>query len=308
MALRAGAILFAAAAFALLAAAPAGAQLGDQLSAYTGANAEGYLEPLADAIGTNLNTGIFRTARIPRMGPLVRLEIQIMSVFFSDDDRTFRAVTEAGFSPEQRVDAPTVVGSGAAVTVEGDGGTKFSFPGGFDLGSFALAVPQLRIGAAMGTELIVRYFAANVGDDDLGKIGLFGIGARHSISQHFGPVLPVDVAAGIFWQQLKLGEDEQGNDIILSSALSIGVQASTEIVRFVAPYGGLSYDTRSTEVTYESEASGEDETVNIDFGRKGGAHLALGVMFDLPVFKAFVEYNVASQSSFAFGIGFGYGG
>jgi hypothetical protein len=300
--------MLAAFAFTLFSAAPAAAQLGDQLSAYSGANAEGYLGPLADALGTSLNTGIFRTAHIPRMGPLARLEIQIMGVFFSDDDRTFSAVTEAGFSPEQRVSAPTVVGSGTAVTVEGDGGTKFSFPGGFDLNSFALAVPQLRIGAVMGTELVVRYFAANVGDDDLGKINLFGIGARHSISQHFGPVLPVDVAAGFFWQQLKLGEDDQGNDIIVSSALSFGVQASTEIVRFIVPYGGLSYDTHSTEVTYESDASDSEDTVNLDFEKKGTMHLTLGVMFDLPVFKAFAEYNVASQNSVAFGIGFGFGG
>ncbi len=305
---RAGTLVLATAAFLALSAIPAAAQLGDQLSSYSGANAEGYLGPLADAIGTDLNTGIFRTAHIPRMGPLVRLEIQIMSVLFSDDDRMFNAVTEGGFSPEQRVAAPTIVGPGEAVTVEGDGGTQFSFPGGFDLNSFALAVPQLRIGAVMGTELIVRYFAANVGDDDLGKISLFGIGARHSVSQHFGPALPVDIAAGFFWQQLKLGEDEQGNDIIASNAFSFGVQASTEVVRFVVPYGGLSYDTHSAEVTYESEASGSEETVNLDFEKSDTMHLTLGVMFDLPVFKAFAEYNVASQNSFAFGIGFGFGG
>ena len=308
MASRAGTLALATAAFLALSALPAAAQLGDQLSSYSGANAEGYLGPLADAIGTNLNTGIFRTAHIPRMGPLVRLEIQIMSVLFSDDDRTFNAVTESGFSPEQRVAAPTIVGPGEAVTVDGDGGTQFSFPGGFDLNSFAIAVPQLRIGAVMGTELIVRYFAANVGDDDLGKINLFGIGARHSISQYFGPLIPVDVAAGFFWQQLKLGEDDQGNDIIASNAFSFGVQASKEIVRFVAPYGGLSYDTHSTEVTYESEASGSEETVNIDFEKSDTLHLTLGIMFNLPVLKAFAEYNVASQNSFAFGIGFGFGG
>mgnify|MGYP001080716230 FL=1 len=194
------------------------------------------------------------------------------------------------------------------MTVEGDGGTQFSFPGGFDLGSFALAVPQLRVGALMGTELIVRYFAAQIGDDDFGAISLFGIGARHSISQYFPSALPVDVAAGFFWQQLKLGEDDQGNDIIATSALSFGVQASTEIVRFIVPYGGLSYDAHSTEVTYESEIFDEEETVDLDFERTETLRLSLGLMFDLPVFKAFAEYNVAAQNSFVLGIGFGFGG
>jgi hypothetical protein len=289
-------------------APPAAAQLGDQLSSYTGANAEGYLQPLTDAIGSDLNSGIFRTAHIPKMGPLVRLEIQLMSVLFSDDDKTFNAITEGDFSPQQRVSAPTVVGSEKAVVVEGDGGSQFAFPGGFDLSSFTLAVPQLRIGAVMGSELLLRYFAMQIGDDDLGNISLFGIGARHSITQYLGDKLPLDLAAGFFWQSLKLGEDEQGNDIVSSSAFSIGVQASKEVVKFVVPYGGLSYDMQSTEVTYETDSFGASETIDVDFERVDTARLTLGIMFDLPVLKAFAEYNLASQSSFVLGIGFGYGG
>lgn len=305
---RAGTRMLATIAVLVLLAPPAGAQLADQLSAYSGANAEGYLGPLADALGADLNAGIYRTASIPVAGPLLRLEIQIMSVLFSGGDRTFDALTEEGFTPEQRVEAPTVVGSTTAVTVDGDGGTRFSFPGGFDLSSFALAVPQLRVGALMGTELLFRYFAAQMGDDDLGTVSLFGIGARHSISQYFGSLLPVDVAAGFFWQQLKLGEDDQGNDIIATSALSFGVQASKEIVKFVAPYGGISYDSHSTEVTYENDSFDAEETVDLDFERTDTVRLTLGLMIDLPVFKAFAEYNVAAQNSFVFGIGLGFGG
>nr|MCK4408798.1 hypothetical protein [Candidatus Eisenbacteria bacterium] len=52
----------------LLAAVPVSAQIGDQISAYSGANAEGYLEPLALAIGANLNSGLFHSAHIPLEG------------------------------------------------------------------------------------------------------------------------------------------------------------------------------------------------------------------------------------------------
>ena len=49
----------------LLAASPASADaIGDQLSAYGEENATGYLQPLVDAIGCEINSGLFHTATI----------------------------------------------------------------------------------------------------------------------------------------------------------------------------------------------------------------------------------------------------
>ena len=294
-------------------AAPLAAQINNQLSAYTGANATGYLQPLATAFGADLNSGIFRTASIPKMGPKIRLEFQVMGVFFGDDDRTFRAVTERGFTPVTYADAPTVVGSEEALIVEGDGGTAFAFPGGLNLNSFALAAPQLRVGGVFGTEVILRYFAIKVAgsedsessSSDLGKISFFGIGLKHSVSQYLSPGFPVDLSAGFFWQSLAIGENKQGDDLISSDALSIGVQASKKLGTFFEPYTGLSYDSHTMDVSYESEATGSTTTVDISFETETTLHLTLGFMLEFPVVKGFAEYNIASQSSFAFGLGFG---
>ena len=294
-------------------APPLAAQIGDQLSTYTGKNATGYLQPFSSAFGADLNSGIFRTASIPKMRPKIRLELQVMSVIFGDDDRTFRAVTERGFTPETYAYAPTVVGSGKALIVEGDGGTAFAFPGGFDLHSFALAAPQLRVGGLFGTEVILRYFALDVGGSDdsensdsgLGKISLFGIGLKHSVSQYLPLLIPVDLSAGFFWQSFGLGENEKGDKLISSKAFSIGVQASKKMAMFFEPYAGVSYDTHSMDVSYESEATDPTTTVEIDFEKDSSLHLTLGLMLELPVMKAFAEYNIAGRNSFAFGLGFG---
>jgi len=293
-------------------APPLAAQINDQLSAYTGANATGYLQPLANAFGADLNSGIFRTASIPKMAPKIRLEIQVMGVFFGDDDRTFRAVTERGFTPVTYAYAPTVVGSEEALIVEGDGGTAFAFPGGLDLNSFALAVPQLRAGGVFGSEVILRYFAIRVAgsgesgsSSDLGKISFFGIGLKHNISQYLSPGIPVDLSAGFFWQSFSMGENDRGDDLISSDALSIGVQASKKLGTFFEPYTGLSYDSHTMDVSYESEATGSTTTVDISFETETTLHLTLGFMLEFPVVKGFAEYNIASQSSFAFGLGFG---
>lgn len=293
-------------------ATPLSAQIEDQLSAYTGANATGYLQPLANAFGADLNCGIFRSASIPYLRPTVRLEVQVMSVLFGSDDKTFRAITEHGFSPEQRVSAPTVVGSEKAVLVDGDGGTTYAFPGGFDLHSFALAAPQLRVGGLYGTEAILRYFAMKVGggdeegDKDLGDVSLFGLGLKHDISRYMPPGLPVDLSAGFFWQRFSLGENEKGGHLMESNAFSLGVQASKKLGFFFVPYTGLSYDTHSMDVSYDSEAEGEKETIDVDFDKTSTLHFTLGLMLNTPGLNIFGEYNIASQSSFSFGVGLGF--
>jgi len=293
-------------------ATPLSAQIESQLSAYTGANATGYLQPLANAFGADLNCGIFRSASIPHLRPSLRLEVQVMSVFFGDDDKTFMAVTEHGFSPEQRVSAPTVVGSEKAVLVDGDGGTSYAFPGGFDLHSFALAAPQLRVGGLFGTEAIFRYFAIRVagGDGeenkDLGDINFFGFGLKHDISQYMPPGLPVDLSAGFFWQRLSIGENERGGHLMESNAFSIGVQASKKLAYFFVPYTGLSYDTHSMSVSYDTESDGTKKTENIDLDKTSTLHFTLGLMLNTPGMNIFGEYNIASLSSFSFGVGLGF--
>lgn len=290
----------------LCVAVPASAQLNDQLSAYTGDNAEGYLEPLANAFGAALNDGYFYSAAIPRSSLRISLEFPVMGVIFGSDDRTFRATTEGGFSPPTTADAPTIVGTGDAAIVTGDGGTSYAFPGGLDLNSFGLVVPQLRVGGVLGTEAVIRWFAFDANtDSELGKISLFGLGLRHSVSQYF-PAMPLEVAAGFMWQTFSVGENTSGDDLISTDALTFGVQASKPIeagLFMLEPFAGLSFDTFSMNVKYESDVTAE--TIDLDFERNNTVHLTLGAGLSLPVVHVHGAWNFASQNSFDFGIGLG---
>lgn len=288
----------------VLLASPLAAQIEDNLKMYTGANATGYFGPLVKAISTSLNTSLYHTAHIPKNGLVLKLEVPVMGMIFSDDDKTFNAVTEGAFSPRQTVEAPTVIGSGQSVTVDGAAGSSYTFPGGLSLNSFALTVPQLRIGAVQGTEAIIRFIAFRIGDTDLGNLNLFGFGIRHSISQYLGPAPPVDVAASFIWQRFKLGENESGGDLSLTNTYSIGIQVSTRYAKFIIPYTGLSYDKYSTDVEYEYEELGETEEIKLDF-EGDTLHWVLGLTIDFYNIHFFGEYNVASQNSFGFGLGFG---
>lgn len=280
------------------------AEIGDQLSAYTSLNAEGYLAPLKNAFGTDLNSGLFYSASVPISGFHISFEIRAMAAFFGDDDKTFNATTEGGFTPEQTAEAPTVVGPENSVAVDGSGGTAYIFPGGFDLSSFGLLVPQLRIGSIMGTEGLVRYFALDVGDSELGNISLFGFGLRHSISQYLGPVPPLDLSAGFFWQQFKLGENDAGDDLLSTSAFSIGVQASKSF-GILQPYGGLSLDYFSMKAEYESDVPSESGTVSLDYPSESTVRLTAGLSLNFYILHLNAEYNLAEMNSFSFGLAVG---
>ena len=289
----------------LFCASPLSAQVEDHIAAYTGENATGYLNPLAGAIGTTLNSGLYRSAYIPKTGFTIAIEFPVMGLYFGDDDKTFTATTEAGFSPQQTAEAPTIIGDTKAVIVDGDGGTQFAFPGGFDVGSFALTAPQLRIGSVFGTEAMIRFVAFKVGDNDLGNVSLFGLGFRHSLSQYMGPVPPIDLAASFFWQSFKLGENESGEDLTKTNTYSFGIQASKHILPILTPYTGLYYNSYTMDVTYESEVAGEEDPIDLTFD-DGYVQWAIGVEFNLAVLNIFVEYNVSSYNSLAFGLGLGF--
>ena len=139
----------------------------------------------------------------------------------------------------------------------------------------------------------------------MGDVMFFGIGGRHSISQYFGPAPPFDLAANIFWQTLRLGENENGSDLSKTNSFTIGVHASKDIWTLLAPYTGLSYDTYTNEIKYQSEASGTTENIDLTFD-DSTIHWTIGLLFKASFFRAYGEYNIASRSSFAFGLGFGF--
>ena len=278
----------------LLTAVPASAQVLDALSSYTGVNARGYMQPIAEAFGADLNDAFFYSADIPKSGARFKFEIAVMSVIFSDEDASFQGTTEGGFMPQQTVTVPTIVGTGQSVTVTGQGGTQFSFPGGFDLNSFALAVPQIRIGAVKGTEALIRFFASDIGDNEIGEIDLFGLGLRHSLTQYFES--PVALAIGGMWQNFSMG-----TNFVDSNAFTLGLQGSKRF-GILEPYGGVSWDYFKMDLTFTDNTN---QQTTVDFDSNTTARLTLGLGLNYVVGNAFAEYNIASTNSFAFGLTLG---
>lgn len=279
-------------------AAPASAQ--SPLEAYTGRNASGYLAPLVDAFRSNLNSGLFHSARVESNGFHVSLEFTGMMTNFDEQSRSFMAVTE-GFDPQRRVPAPTIVGDTDAVFVTGNASTVYAFPGGFDVSDWYLSAPQLRIGNWKGTEAVARAIFYDTGNEDVGSLGVWGFGARHSISQYFSRIVPVDLAVAGMWQHAQL-HTKTGLDIVDSDLYTVALHSGVALGDLY-PYLGLAIDWYRFGVHYEISGI---EPIDLQFDANAGFQLTLGASYRVGFVAAFGEYNFADQNTLAAGLSVNY--
>lgn len=295
---RSGRVRLLAALALVLAAAPASAQLESNLTTLSGEQAEGYLGPLSSGISGMLNSGIFRSGDVPFVGFNFSLDLKAVIVSFDDADRVFTTPDVPGFGTTE---APTVIGDTQSVSQSGPGGATLQYPGGFDLEKFGIAVPQLTIGSVLGTRAIVRYISLSLADEneDLGDFTLWGIGGQHSISRYL-PGFPVDVAAGVMYQQFNIGDD----DLVKANALALNVTGSRKFgaVISVEPYVGVGLDSFSMDAEYTAE---DDTNVSVSFDRENDFHGTLGANVNLPILKVHGEVNLAATNGYALGVSFG---
>ena len=268
------------------------AQLDSNLGGLTSDNVEGYLAPLPQAFSGALNLAVFEGADIPLTGLNVSLGVKAMAVGFDDEDRVYRPSVPDGF---ERGEVATVVGDTEATYLDGGGGLQLGFPGGFDIETFALAVPQLTVGSFMGTRAVIRYIAVELDDTELGDLELIGYGLQHSISQYF-PLFPANVAAGFFIQSFKVGED-----LVESDAFHFSVMGSKSFGTF-EPYLGLGFDSYSFDVSYDNTLDDTDDKVKVEFSSENDFHGTLGVAAHLALVHAHLELTTAASLGVAFGV------
>ncbi|HHS13827.1 MAG TPA: hypothetical protein ENN03_08705 [bacterium] len=271
-----------------------GQGLEDNVSEYSSANGQLYLQPLADAFGANINSGWFSTARIPRYGIRFQFGLKAMAAFITESQKTFSPVPESGFNPPSGTELPTVFGDEEGVEIPGLG---VSVPGVWNTSYFPMVVPQLTVGSFFGTEASIRYISLRI-NEEIGQISLFGWGIRHSLSQYI-PLIPFDIAAGYFWQQFKVG------DLVEANASLAGLQASYSL-SVLTLYAGLGLESSTLNVKYLFEEEGE--SVNVQFDLKGTNRFrtTLGIALNLPVIKIHADYNMGSQNTACAGVSFGF--
>lgn len=275
------------------------AQIEDNLQRYAEDNGKGYIQPLVNGLAVSMNRGWYHSGHVPELGLRLKVGVVGMVAPVLDKDRTFVSSTEGVFNPSTTAKVPTIVGSEESVTVTGTGGTKYTFPGGLNMDMTGFAVPQLTVGSLLGTEATVRYFAAELGDTEIGDVKLIGLGVRHSLSQYLF-YSPIDVSLGVFWQSIKVGDD-----LLQFKTLYMGLQASRGFGPLIL-YGGVGYDQSTASINYEYTDANQNTLLSYDMKGDDGIEYTMGLGLKILLVHLNGDFTFGKRTVYTVGLSIGY--
>ncbi len=273
-------------------------KLEDNLKQMSMTTVTGYIQPVTDLFGADMHSGYYHAAEVEKFGFHLRLDIIAMAAAVSDGQKTFDAPTPSGFNPAT-FKAPTVFGGARTQVVDSRTGRPYSAvaDGLFTTNYMPLAVPQLTIGNIYGTQATVRYITLpKMSGDNIPNITLWGLGARHSISQYL-PMVPLDLSAGIYFNSFTFG------DLIDFKGMAINAQASKSF-SIMTLYGGLQWENSSMNLKYTSTDI-TSPSVNVSMDGANNFRFIAGLDLGLGPIHLFADANFGSITVFSGGIGFG---
>ncbi len=264
----------------------------DFLNTYVDDNTGPYLQPLFDLFTSNLNSGTREWSSIDS-SLYIRLGMIVMNSYPTNSQKTFTAKTGENFEPFQTAKAPTIIGNINPVEVEGINGTSYIFPGGYNLKSLPLAVPQITIGGIMNTELSGRYFSFDL-DNNFGKLSYFGIGFRHSLNPYitqFG----YDISVGYYFQNFK---DDPYIDIKNHLATAhLGKSGRNWSAQLI-----LGYQQATTDIKYTYLQNDELKTKELKLTNKNHFIGELSGALKLSIIKLHAAINYSGPLTIAAGL------
>jgi hypothetical protein len=318
--------------------APAQDGLGDlrnQIQKVGQQYVDGYVQPVSDAFGADLNGGLFRTADVGN-GFLPGLPIDVyLGVSVSG---ALMGPANDNFSPPQETFTRTVNGREieTTITVEGPtGGPKDQVPNVFgetepegqlviestaggqterktepippgliDTPVAPLIVPQLGLGTIAGTDVQVRYLPeSNItyAGNSFGKVGLTGVAVRHDLDQWIPVPLPLQLAAQGAWNQFTFSSG--GEELFDASGWALNVQASKGIpVLPLVVYGGLQYEKFTVDYNYEFQApigDGEPIPISLEQQASNTTRGIVGLSVDLALLRLNADYAISNGNNVA---------
>ncbi|NQV18599.1 MAG: hypothetical protein HQ534_08665 [Armatimonadetes bacterium] len=293
-------------------------------------NGKAYIKPFVTAYGTNFNTGLYNTAKVLkpfRFG----LFINTMFTGIPDKDKDFLPSR-----PNLYIDDPLNPGeiiylyeepTEKTATVFGKDGCElihnpmldnipgldtsnldYNLPDGTNLPAVLLMAPQFHLGLPAGNELMIRGFPKYKISKDIGDVGFWGIGLKHSISQYI-PLVPIDLAVQGAYQSLYLG------DILELNNLAFNAQISKKLLMWTF-YAGMGYEQTKLKAEYETEIEVYDEVSNsfdsealkIKFDIEGDNNFrtTFGIRYSLLLLKLYADYTLSDYNVFNAGIGISF--
>jgi hypothetical protein len=271
--------------------------IDQRLQSFASEYAKGYVQPLVDAVGANLNSGLYQSADTESELDIYA-GVKVIGTFITSDMQTFNA--SSPYNGQVSSTATILGGNGADIPGAITPPSKY-LNGAAAFGNVKLVplfVPQASVGNFMGTQLMIRYLPAqNV--SDVGQVSFWGVGVQHSLSQYI-PMIPFCLAAQVAYQNLTVGDNFD------ASALSIGVQASKKIL-ILTLYGGVAYERcgMTLSYTYTQPGTSQTQKLSLDFTGENTVRATVGASINVLLFKINADYSLGKIPVGSVGIGIG---
>jgi len=317
-----------------------------------------YVTPWVNAFGTDLNSGWYNTAKPHNLGGF-DITLTFNTTFIPDKDLSFdladlsfenlgvvgsQSITptiagESENGPDLEYVVQNAVDPGQDVTI-----ANFPSPPGSGINFLPAPMIQAGVGLPFGTEIIGRYMPRlKIPSTDV-RIGLWGVGLKHSIAQHIKPLAaaPVDISAfggytrlhsdvGFFYEPFNYDnlnnfgpDDFQNQEVdILTSGYNLSLVVSTTLP-VINVYGSLGYSKSTTTVkiegnipipTYDPAVDAFNPVIRdqdittipeISIKNFSGLRTTIGARLKLAVVTIHVDYTYATYSVVSGGIGISF--
>jgi len=308
-----------------------------EITQFVGENAVPFLQPLADALQSNLQAGMH--SQLTSDGFHFGVSLVAMGVTIPEESKTFvpkpfsstvefsyNGVPFLGDLQIAPATLPTAAGLGREQTFTGtlqrvrpkgsayvpgvydfiQQNASVTIGGYRDVSNIFFATPQATIGSLLGTDLTVR-FLPKVNLEDIGELSWFGIGVTHSISQYFP--LPFDLSVSYMYQTMTLKASDQeftvnadlkamGGRLRLSKTLNAGFIG-------IEPFTMVGYEKGRLEVRYSfADPYIGDQTVPLD--TEGRFRFVAGVAAKILAFQLHADINTGQMVGYSMGIGLAF--
>lgn len=308
-----------------------------------------YISPYINAFGTDLNGGWFNSAKPHKPGGFdITFTTSVTKVPAADQqfdlaDLTFQNLNIVGSGTT----TPTIAGStddGPDLEYRESGVVvaAFTAPPGTGIPYMPAPMLQAGVGLPFGTEVIIRYMPTMKIPQTKASLGLWGLGVKHSIFQHFKTLdkLPVDVSFFFGYTRLKskigVTAEPVTYDYLTSytpddftdqyvqtatGGYNVSIIASTTLP-VINVYGAMGYSKSQTDVDFVGNIpipaydpglnpNGpvvRDEDVitlpNIEVKNLSGLRTTIGLRLKLAVVTLHADYTYAKYSVYTGGVGF----
>ena len=267
--------------------------INDYLDAYIGTNAKPYLQPAADLLTTNINTGVWDWSRINNSF-YIKLKANGMLSYPSESMKTFTGHTTGDFTPAQTAVVPTIIGDEESVLIQSPTNEVYVFPGGFDVDKVTLGTPQLTVGGFLNMEISGRFLTFPLGHDE-GRVDFYGLGGRYSITSAMDNP-PIDFSVGYFYHHVKAGRYVTSNQHLISAIIG-------KSGKMLDAHIGIGYQVAMHNLQYMYQDSDFMYNVNLDMTNSNPYIVEGGVGLHLGPFMVNGAVSYAKFYTFSLGAG-----